>query len=374
MNIFVEPVSLEYLKERAIEKQRQIDEFENAVIFPDGSATAAVAGATVDQSWNEINEQVKKEIEIDDGVKLDNSDLLTELLKAQTQSRKPPPAEPKTALQRLKDLLSGQTREQASAPDNQTSLAEAQASAVNIIREASKFREADITDTRRSTRKEELTKLKAATVELDKWIDNLDTDNDDAERDEQVARLRDVTKRQLEECVALRSSHYDTSGPILALALTVRNKINGRYVTGPPEVNREDDWQIEYSIQEMSDNNKAWQRYDSCKARKDNASAFGKDDAGADEKWYGGRFMTELAEWSQRGAEWRMEQDEIDRRMGKVEVFEPIDQSPVDRKSGFVEEGGVGEDIVKVEEEVVKGVDEYMSWLFAGKGGDGKKE
>lgn len=368
MNIFVEPVTQEYLEERAIEKQRRIDEFENAVIFPEGAPATESSKTAIAQAWPEVNEQVQKEIEIDDGVDINSSDSLNKLLTAQQTPVEP---DPKGAIQRLKDLLSGQAAEQAKETDTAAQLAQAQASAVNIIREASKFREADITDARRSTRKEELTKLKAATNQLDKWLDDLDSilapGGQDTDQDGQIARLRDVVRKTLEECKSLRSSHYDASGEILALALTVRNKINGHYVSGPPDVNREDEWDIEYSIQEMENNSKAWERYDGCVARRDNASAFGKDDPGADEKWYAGRFMQELAEWSRKGAEWRLEQDEIDRSLGRKEVFEPIDKS-------IIELDDVKNDEV-VEEEEGKGVVEgYISWLFSGKGGDGKKE
>lgn len=366
MNIFVEPVTLEYLEERAIEKQRRVDEFEKAVIFPEGAPTAESFETAADQCWTEVDEQVQKDIEIDDGVEVDSSDSLTKLLTAQQA-----PAESKGAIQRLKELLSGQVADQAKETDSAAQLAQAKASAVNIIREASKFREADITDTRRPTRKEELTQLKAATNKLDNWIDDLESIHEpgvqNTDHDDQIARLRDVVKRTLEECKSLKSSHYDASGSILSLALTVRNKVNGHYVSGPPEVNREDEWDIEYSIREMEDNSKAWERYDACVARRDNASAFGKDDPAADEKWYGGRFMQELAEWSRRGAEWRLEQDEIDKSLGRKQVFEPIDTSVIELDDVESDENA--------KEEEGKGVVEgYMSWLFSVKGGDGKKE
>jgi hypothetical protein len=361
MNVFVEPVTTEYLDERAIEKQRQIDEFENAVIFPDGVTTEDTSGAVKDRPWTEINEQVQKEIQSDDGVKAESSDSVAELLNPQVEARKPPQAELKTPLKRLKELLLGQAKEQASDMDDKAKIAQAQAAAVNIIREASKFREADITDSKRPSRRDELNKITAATKALHKYVEKLySTITVTPETIDQIAHLREVTKRQLEESSSLKSSHYPNSPPILALALTVRNKLNGYYIQGPPDVKREDDWQIEYSIQEMEENEKAWERYDACKARKDNASAFGKDDPDSDDRWYGGQYMQELARWSRKGGEWRARQDEIDAAVGTRTVFEPIDKSGV---SDLVES-----------EEMVKDVDDYMSWLYEGKGGDGKKE
>jgi len=362
MNIFVEPVTTEYLEERAIEKQHQIDEFENAVIFPQGDSSGEISEAAADQPWTDINEQVQKGLQSDDGIEARGFEALVDQIEALKERKEEPPAESKSALQRILSLLKGQAQEQTSDVDQKVQLAKAQVAAVDIIRETSKFRESDITEPRRPSRKDELTKLMAATKSLDKWIYEIDNDlTPNEERDEQLARLREVTKRTLEEGLILKSSHYTTAGPILAMALTVRNKINGSYVSGPPEVNREDDWQIEYSIQEMLDNSKAWERYDSCKARKENASSFGKEDPESDEKWYGGRFMRELAEWSRKGKEWRMRQDEIDAGIGRPTVFEAIDKSVVFEGEGNVEEG-------------VRDVDEYMTWLYEGKGGDGKKE
>lgn len=389
MNIFVEPVTVEYLEERAIEKQRRVDEFERAVIFPNEAPTTDSLQSAVDQPSSEVNEQVEKENEVDDGEKVDSSDSLMKLLQKQQepaeldssdslaklllgqQEPAEPEPEPKGAIQRLVDLLSGQAADQAKETDTTAQLVQAQSSAVDIIREVSKLREADITDARRLTRKEELRKLKAATIKLDKWLDDIDSilveGVQNTDHDDQIARLRDVTKRTLEDCQSLRLSHYDASSPILALALTVRNKVNGRYISGPPDVNRDDEWDIEYAIQEMEDHALAWSRYDACVARRDNASAFGKDDPEADEKWYQGRFMQELAEWSRRGALWRLEQDEIDRGLGRKEVFEPIDKSVVEL------DDDEGDEVVKEEEG--KGVVEgYMTWLFSGKGGNGKKE
>jgi hypothetical protein len=363
MNIFVEPVTTEYLQERAEEKQRQIDEFENAVIFPNAADNAHTSEAVVDQSWDEINEQVQKEIRNDDAVPVENSESVVKLLEAQVEEQQDAQVESKGALQRLKELLIGQAKEQALDTDPKNQLARAQAAAVDIVRETSKFREADITNSKRPERKQELTKIMAATKALDKWINTLNDElskNIDIDMSEQIDRLREVTKQQIEEGAHLRASHYSGATPILAMALTVRNKINGSYVQGPPEVHREDEWDIEYSIQEMEDNGKAWERYDSCKARRDNASAFSKD-AESDDKWYGGRFMRELADWSRKGASWRARQDEIDAGIGRPTVFEPIDKSPA-----F--------DTVESGEEVVKDVDDYMSWLYEGKGGDGKKE
>ncbi|KAE9986215.1 hypothetical protein EG328_006218 [Venturia inaequalis] len=402
MYIFVEPVTFEYLEERAIEKQRRVDELEKAVTFPNGDLTAEFLQTAVIEPGIDENVQVQKEIEINDGEIADSSDALAKILQEQQAPVKP---EPKSAVQRLIELLSGQSADQAKETDKAAQLSQAQASAVNIIREASKFREADLIDARRSTRKGELGKLKAVATKLDKWLDDIESDLvpgvQDTDHDAQIARLRDVTKRTLEECKSFRQSHYDASGSILALALTVRNKVNGQYVSGPPDVNRKDEWDIEYSIHEMEDHSKAWAKYDACVARRDNATAFGKDDAEADEKWYGGRFMQELAEWSRRGAAWRLKQDEIDRTMVK-EVFEPIDKSVVELdevggeeavkeeavKEEAVKEEAVKEEAVKeeaVKEEAVKEeavrkeegkgvVEGYMTWLFSGKGGDGKKE
>lgn len=372
MNIFVEPVTFDYLQERAIEKQRRVDEFERAVMFPDEGPTAESLQTAMDQPGADSNVQVQKKIEIDNVKIADDSDSLTKILAKQQAPAEPEPEpepEPKRAIDRLLELLSDQVDNQASETDPAAQLAQAQTSAVNIIREASKFREADLVDVHRSTRKGELKELKMAASKLNKSMVDIESTlapgAQGTDYDGQIARLKDVAKRTLDECGRFRLSQYESSRPILSLALMVRNKVNGHYVSGPPEVNCEDEWDIEYSIQEMEDNSKAWGRYEACIARRDNASPLGKDDPEADEKWYGGRFMQELEGWSRRGAEWRLEQDEIDRTMGKKEVFEPIDKSVID---------DVESDQVAKEEKGQDVAGGYMTWLFSGKGGDAKKE
>ena len=94
---------------------------------------------------------------------------------------------------------------------------------------------------------------------------------------------------------------------LLAMTLTLRNKVNGAHVTRPENLVRSDRWAVEYSLTEITSASRAWQLYRACQARRrkglDNE---GHDEADAAASYY----IRRLREMSTRGREWRKKQDE----------------------------------------------------------------
>lgn len=113
----------------------------------------------------------------------------------------------------------------------------------------------------------------------------------------------------------------DADKPLLALTLTIRNKVNNKPVERPENLTADDIWTVEYLLDEVADGHQAWALYEACKARR--KQTFDKDLESA----YGLRlFQQEVAKWAAKGKEWRAKRTEEE--SGKeAQVFEPFDTS-----------------------------------------------
>ena len=100
---------------------------------------------------------------------------------------------------------------------------------------------------------------------------------------------------------------------ILAMTLTLRNKLNGSYILRPEKLQPSDDWSVEYSLNEVSNQVRAWSLYQACQMRRrkqlDNEAA--DDDS---EPRSGGVdfFLRRLKEVTKESKKWRIAQDEIE--------------------------------------------------------------
>ncbi|KAL8970042.1 MAG: hypothetical protein Q9183_001705 [Haloplaca sp. 2 TL-2023] len=116
---------------------------------------------------------------------------------------------------------------------------------------------------------------------------------------------------------------------VLAMTLTVRNKVNNNYVLRPDNLGPEDKWSVEYSVDEVSSPERARSLYQACQMRRKNkldAESRSGDDGGAD------GYIQKLRDISRQGAQWRKSQDEKDKArplkvLGEVSTAEPRDIS-----------------------------------------------
>ena len=99
-----------------------------------------------------------------------------------------------------------------------------------------------------------------------------------------------------------------SSKDILAMTLTLRNKINGNYVQRPEKVTASDEWSIEYSLLEVSEQAKARKLYEACQRRRrtklqptvpENAESINI-------------FIKNLRRMSAKGKAWRAQQETSD--------------------------------------------------------------
>ena len=113
----------------------------------------------------------------------------------------------------------------------------------------------------------------------------------------------------------LDQEHNPTSGSeVLAMALTIRNKVNGSYVQRPENIGPDDKWSVEYSLEEVTKPERAWSLYLACQTRRRR-----KLDGWAEkqEEKTADPYLQKLRELSRKGALWR---EETDRRDGGKKV------------------------------------------------------
>jgi len=161
---------------------------------------------------------------------------------------------------------------------------------------------------------------------------------------------------QVEGGMAEENSDQDNGEPreLLAFTLSVRNRVNGRYVTRPENITRNDDWAIEYNLEPIENDEHARRRYRESKRRQD--SQLQTDEARI-ESWYGGYFMRLLFDLSEKGRRWREKMDKVDEKVG-IRVFVPNEE----RSNGVKNNQNVALN-TKVGQPV-EGVDGYMDWLY----------
>ena len=97
---------------------------------------------------------------------------------------------------------------------------------------------------------------------------------------------------------------------ILAMTLTLRNKVNESFVLRPENFTAADKWSIEYSLVDVPDQNRAWALYEACRARrrkKLDAPTPAEDEAKVN------YYVRNLRKLSEKGRRWREEMDDKDK-------------------------------------------------------------
>jgi hypothetical protein len=120
----------------------------------------------------------------------------------------------------------------------------------------------------------------------------------------------DAISGKVKETSPSRAKSSTQSSPsaekeILAMTLTIRNKVNNKYVSRPVDLISTDKWSIEYAISEVPGNGRAYNLYQKSQRRR--ARALEKtclDD----------RFVKLLRNVSRKGRNWRQKQDMIDKK------------------------------------------------------------
>ena len=124
------------------------------------------------------------------------------------------------------------------------------------------------------------------------------------------------------------------SPDILAMTLTIRNKVNGKFVLRPEHLTAKDNWSIEYSLTEVDTETRARALYQACQNRR--KKKHDRMETGNDEEKLSG-FLQILREKSMQGRKWRARQDKEDTKK-PVQIIGDV----IGERSG---EGNRGEQI-----------------------------
>lgn len=108
-------------------------------------------------------------------------------------------------------------------------------------------------------------------------------------------------------------------GPLMGWTLTTRSQVNGGYVDRPSSFGEEDEWKLEYNIQQIPDGS-AWRLYDALtERRRQQIGAQEQDEIDDRLKQY----RNLIKRYSMRGREWREQQDKLNDEVG-VEIYKPL--------------------------------------------------
>ncbi|KAK2809749.1 hypothetical protein FQN50_003594 [Emmonsiellopsis sp. PD_5] len=104
---------------------------------------------------------------------------------------------------------------------------------------------------------------------------------------------------------------------LFAVALSVRNVVNGRYVPRPENFSAKDKWDVEYVLSSFTSPERAWRVYAQCQKRREKAlSPDEEDDSGDGEK--DSFFLKKLHELSKDGRIWREKRDLVEQESGTI--------------------------------------------------------
>lgn len=128
------------------------------------------------------------------------------------------------------------------------------------------------------------------------------------------ADFRTEADRPFLDSIHQETSHLDTlasESDVLAMTLTLRNKVNDRFVLRPENLTAEDVWSIEYSLVEVPNQQRAKALYEACQTRRKK-----KLDAPMipEDVEVLNHYLKNLRSITARGKEWRQDMDEKDQQ------------------------------------------------------------
>ncbi|OTA61201.1 Pet127-domain-containing protein [Hypoxylon sp. EC38] len=130
---------------------------------------------------------------------------------------------------------------------------------------------------------------------------------------------------------------------LLGLVLTIKNKVNGKYVTRPEDLTKHDSWIVEYNIEEIS-GKRAQTIYQQCKSRRKKVF---EDTGDKETEWYK-MFKGDLEKHTKSGRKFRAAETQKARRF-PVYI---IGQQPLQWEDVFGKQQGTSEPLDEDKEDV----------------------
>jgi hypothetical protein len=209
---------------------------------------------------------------------------VTDMSTAEEQPNEPSPVEASTQEpQSTQDQISeSQTEKGEPVPDNQPSLKDL------VVRLAAKFQSSPLPDEGDSTLGPEAESESSDSLMLRKFENTLveiirksrslnDTPDMELEQPSSstaseeaiadpystyVSRLTRKSQREASSSTSSEEDSGDSNDELLGMVLTVRNKVNGQYVSQPKGLNNKSSWVVEYAIEEIASPERAKKLYD----------------------------------------------------------------------------------------------------------------
>ncbi|KAH8733219.1 mitochondrial protein Pet127-domain-containing protein [Phaeosphaeriaceae sp. PMI808] len=141
------------------------------------------------------------------------------------------------------------------------------------------------------------------------------TENEVTEPEEEPSQN---AEDQVGEVTATPDTPVAKNGPLMGWTLSVRSKVNETYVDRPVNITEEDNWKLEYHVQEISEAS-CWRLYNALKERR--RALIGMEDEEVNKGLENYRNL--IQRFSNRGREWRDEQDKVDKEKG-VHLYRPM--------------------------------------------------
>lgn len=150
----------------------------------------------------------------------------------------------------------------------------------------------------------------------------LDNDGHDTVQQIEASGPRDTTDDSEEgqnTTRELKEEHESQSDePLAGWTLVARNLVNGEYVDQPLDFTKDDEWKIEYHIEEIPKTS-CQKLYAALKERR--RKLIGMEDKDSDNRLQS--YRNKIHSYSKRGREWRVQQDAKNEQFG-VEVYKPL--------------------------------------------------
>lgn len=153
---------------------------------------------------------------------------------------------------------------------------------------------------------------------VDKTTESMERNDDGSIPDEEGQQEDQIEADQgfldsidQEVAQADKTAESSSSKDLLAMTLTLRNKVNGEYVLRPERMTAADEWSIEYSLNEVSEPSRAKALYKACQTRR--GKKMGTPLVSEDAEVISD-YIQKLREMSAKGRAWRKEQDKKDRK------------------------------------------------------------
>ncbi|KAI9052302.1 hypothetical protein LZ554_003656 [Drepanopeziza brunnea f. sp. 'monogermtubi'] len=111
------------------------------------------------------------------------------------------------------------------------------------------------------------------------------------------------------------------SGEIMAMTLTIRNKVNGKYIERPENLTEDDKWEVEYALAEIPGQDRVLSLYKATQMRRMRTL-----EKSPDRDKTGDYFIEQIRKYNQKGREFRQKMNELEKGKVAQVVDQPIEK------------------------------------------------